>query len=298
MVNATATNISEFGLSDVDNSISAVGTAAREQMNAVGTAAREQMNAVGTAAREQMNAVGTAAGEQMNAVGTAARGCIDAGVTGIRSKIKDPVSCITHLVSAVCALLFSPVRCVRAASHGAGRSDIIALAIFVLSMVLLYSASASYHGFRLKGEAGLVLKRLDHMMIFVLIAGTYTPICVCAMKEQGIRLLITVWSLASAGMLFKLFWVTCPKWISSVIYITMGWVVVFAMPKLIPAVNTATLVWLYAGGVIYTIGGVLYALKLIKFNSSHTLWGSHEIFHLFVMGGSLCHFIFMFRYVL
>ena len=235
--------------------------------------------------------VSSAAINHINTVSASTRNCIDSGVRSAKSVLKDPVSCITHLISAIAAVMFAPALFVRAGLSGAAASDMIALGIFVLSMVLLYSASASYHGFRVEGHAAMVLKRLDHMMIFVLIAGTYTPICVCAMKEQGVRLLIVVWSLAAVGMIFKLCWVTCPKWISSVIYIAMGWVVIFAMPKLIPAVSTQTLAWLYAGGIIYTIGGIIYALKLLKFNSAHQLWGSHEIFHLFVMAGTICHFI-------
>ena len=206
-------------------------------------------------------------------------------------RAKDPVSALTHFIGCVCAILFTPVLLIHASSAGASMTDLIALSIFMLSMISLYGASASYHCFLLGGEAGMRLKRLDHMMIFVLIAGTYTPICVCAMEKEGTILLCVVWGIAIAGMMFKLMWVTCPKWISSIMYIAMGWVVVFAMPSLIPHVSTSTLVWLYTGGVIYTVGGIIYALKLIRFNSRKSMWGSHEIFHLFVMAGSICHFI-------
>ncbi|MCR5595502.1 MAG: hemolysin III family protein [Lachnospiraceae bacterium] len=204
---------------------------------------------------------------------------------------KDPVSALTHFIGCIAAIVFTPVLLIHASDNGASMKDLIALSIFMLSMISLYGASASYHGFNVPGEAGLRLKRLDHMMIFVLIAGTYTPICVCAMGTGGVTLLCVIWSIAFAGMCFKLLWVTCPKWVSSVIYISMGWVVIFAMPTLIGSVSTVSLVWLYAGGVIYTIGGIIYALKLIRFNDRDSLWGSHEIFHLFVMAGSLCHFI-------
>ncbi len=207
------------------------------------------------------------------------------------SSLRDPVSCITHLLSAIASVITAPVLFVHAAAGGAGRKDMAAVAVFILSMILLYGASASYHGFPLAGEPLLILKRLDHMMIFVLIAGTYTPVCICGMKEQGTRLLTVVWLLAAAGILFKLLWVTCPRWVSSAIYISMGWVVVFAMPGLIGSISSISFLWLLAGGIIYTIGGVIYALKLFKFNASHSMWGSHEIFHLFVMAGTICHFI-------
>lgn len=211
------------------------------------------------------------------------------------SGLKDPVSCLTHLAGAVAALICTPLLLAHAWTGGAGAGDMAALSVFMISMILLYSASASYHGFRLQGSKGMALKRFDHTMISVLIAGTYTPVCVCAMKERGRTLLVVIWMLAFAGVMFKLFWVTCPKWLSSTIYIAMGWSVVFAMPVLINSVSMRTLVWLYAGGVIYTIGGVIYALKLIDFNSRDSLWGSHEIFHLFVLGGSICHFICIYQ---
>ncbi len=206
-------------------------------------------------------------------------------------RAKDPVSALTHFIGCIVSVFFTPVLLIHAMGSGATVTDLIALSVFMLSMISLYGASASYHCFDLAGEAGMRLKRLDHMMIFILIAGTYTPICVCAMGHEGMVLLSVVWGIAFAGMIFKLIWVTCPKWVSSVIYISMGWVVIFAMPQLISHVSTSVLVWLYTGGVIYTIGGIIYALKLIRFNKRGSMWGSHEIFHLFVIAGSICHFI-------
>jgi len=210
-------------------------------------------------------------------------------------KAKDPMSALTHFLGFVFAILFTPVLLVHAAETYHTFSDMVSLSIFMISMVLLYGASASYHSFSLEGEAGMRLKRLDHMMIFILIAGTYTPICTIVLGKTGIVLLSVVWGFAIVGMLFKLLWVTCPKWISSVIYISMGWVVIFAMPTLVKTLNTTSFIWLFAGGVIYTVGGVIYALKLANFNSRNSLWGSHEIFHLFVLGGSFCHFICIYK---
>ena len=218
-------------------------------------------------------------------------------VPDLRSLLKDPVSCLTHAIACVAAVFASPFLLIHAADQGIGRTGLISLAVFMLSMIMLYGASATYHAVKLPGEAGMIFKRIDHMMIFVLIAGSYTPVCICALGNKGRLLLGAVWAIGIAGMLFKLFWVTCPKWLSSVIYIGMGWVVIFAMPALIPAVSKAAFFWLLGGGIIYTIGGIIYALKLVKFNSRGSLWGSHEIFHLFVMAGSLCHYISMWQLV-
>jgi hemolysin III len=113
-------------------------------------------------------------------------------------------------------------------------------------------------------------------------------------KELGYPLLAAVWSIAAIGILIKFFWVTCPKWFSSVLYIAMGWICIFVFGELWDTLPQAAFLWLLAGGVIYTVGGVIYALKCPVFNGRHKWFGSHEIFHLFVMAGSICHFVFMY----
>ena len=115
--------------------------------------------------------------------------------------------------------------------------------------------------------------------------------------KRGYTLLAVVWGIAIVGMTIKALWITCPKWFSSVIYIAMGWVCVFVFGPLLNTLPVGAFLWLLGGGVVYTIGGVIYALKLPIFNSKHKNFGSHEVFHLFIMGGSICHFIFMFLYV-
>lgn len=137
------------------------------------------------------------------------------------------------------------------------------------------------------------------MMIFVLIAGSYTPVCLLAIPGMtGYILLAVVWIIALLGMGFKYFWVYCPKWISSVLYIALGWACVFAFPQLLNTLSTGCFLWLLAGGLIYTAGGVIYALKLSAFENRHINFGCHEIFHLFVMVGSFCHYIVMYVYLL
>ena len=106
-----------------------------------------------------------------------------------------------------------------------------------------------------------------------------------------------VWGIALVGIVINAFWISCPKWFSSLIYIAMGWACVLAFSQIVQALPPAAFGWLLAGGIIYTIGGVIYALKLPIFNSKHKNFGSHEIFHLFVMGGSLCHYVMMYGFV-
>ena len=140
--------------------------------------------------------------------------------------IKDPGSALTHFIGMILAGLAATPLLVLAAKDG-GRYAVPALAIFAASMILLYGASTTYHTFNISEKVNKVLRKIDHMMIFILIAGSYTPICVIPLRDTvGIPLLILVWAVAIAGMLIKAFWITCPKWFSSTIYIAMGWLCV------------------------------------------------------------------------
>ena len=183
-------------------------------------------------------------------------------------------------------------------AHG-NTTNMLAMAIFAGSMILLYGASTAYHSVTRVSEKVLrTFRKIDHMMIFVLIAGSYTPVCLIVLGgKMGYSLLAIVWGTALVGMIVKACWITCPKWFSSVIYIAMGWTCLLVFGTLWNTLPHAAFGWLLAGGIIYTIGGIIYALKLPVFDSLHKSFGSHEIFHLFVMGGSICHFIFMYNYV-
>ncbi len=211
--------------------------------------------------------------------------------------IREPGSAITHFIGMMLAVFASVPLLVKAGATSGGQ-EFTAMTIFMASMILLYGASTAYHSVNLTGKALAVFRKLDHMMIFVLIAGSYTPVCLIVLGGNlGYTLLALVWGIALVGMMIKACWITCPKWFSSVIYIAMGWVCVFAFRQLLSSLPTAAFLWLLAGGIIYTVGGVIYALKLPLFNSRHRDFGSHEVFHLFVMAGSVCHFIFMYFFV-
>lgn len=212
-------------------------------------------------------------------------------------KIRDPWSAFTHFIGMLLALFATAPLLVRAALSGE-MMHVYAMSVFMLSMILLYAASATYHAFGIGDRLYIILKKIDHMMIPVLIAGTYTPICLITLRDGiGPVLLVTVWGMALVSILVKAFWVTCPKWFSSVLYIAMGWLCIMGMGSIMQELSEPAFFWLLTGGLLYTAGGVIYALKLPLFNSRHKAFGSHEIFHLFVMGGSLCHYIVMFGYV-
>ena len=213
-------------------------------------------------------------------------------------QIKDPGSAITHFIGMMMAI-FAAVPLLLKAAYEPSPTYLASLSVYIVSLILLYAASTTYHTFNISKKVNTILKKIDHMMIFVLIAGSYTPVCLLVLRgKTGIILLSIVWSIAIVGILIKAFWVYCPKWVSSVLYIGMGWTCVLAITKILDALSPAAFGWLLAGGIIYTIGGIIYALKLPIFNSRHKNFGSHEIFHLFVMGGSTCHFIFMYAFVL
>ena len=210
--------------------------------------------------------------------------------------IREPGSAITHFIGCLMALIAASPLLIKA--HG-NATYMLAMTIFATSMVLLYAASTIYHSIcHVSTKVLRNFQKLDHMMIFVLIAGSYTPVCMIILGGRiGYTLLALVWGIAVAGIIVKGLWITCPKWFSSVLYISMGWVCVLAFGKIIAALPRQAFGWLLAGGIIYTAGGVIYAMKLPIFNQKHRYFGSHEIFHLFVMGGSLCHYIMMYAFV-
>lgn len=216
----------------------------------------------------------------------------------ILTKIKDPGSAITHFIGMLMAV-FAGIPLILKAASELKAIPLLSAIIYISSMILLYFASTIYHTFDISEKINRRLKKFDHMMISVLIAGSYTPICLLVLeKPLGYFLLALVWSFAVIGILIKAFWINCPKWFSSVLYIGMGWTCVLAFTQILNALSPAAFAWLLAGGIIYTIGGIIYALKLPIFNNKHKHFGSHEIFHLFVMGGSACHFIVMYVFVI
>ncbi len=221
---------------------------------------------------------------------------MDLSVSPVPFRPRDPLSALTHGIALLATLPAAPPLLIRALHQGASAVTVGALGLFLLSMALLYAASTAYHSY-VGPEANIKrLKKLDHTMIFYLIAGSYTPVCLTFLRSHtGTVLLALVWALALAGTVFKLCWVTCPRWVSSVIYIAMGWSCLIAMPQILAALPAAGFLWLLLGGVLYTVGGVLYALKPKCLAGK--AFGIHEIFHVFVMLGSVCHYVFMYLYV-
>lgn len=211
--------------------------------------------------------------------------------------LRDPASAITHGIGLLLTLCGAAPLLIKAVSLGTAFAA--AMLVFILTMALMYAASSLYHSVTLSDKAIQWFRRVDHSAIFVFIAGSYTPVCLLILEPRyGLPLLAALWAVTAAGILTKFLWITCPKWFSSVIYIAMGWFCVFCIKPLLHALTLPALLWLLAGGIFYTVGGVIYTLRLPLFNARHKNFGTHEIFHVFVMLGTLCHYLFMYWYVL
>lgn len=216
-------------------------------------------------------------------------------------KIKDPVSGFSHLIGALFSIAGLVLLIIYASLYGEGAWDIVSFTIFGVGLVLLYTFSSLYHLLNL-GETGTrVFKKFDHIMIYILIAASYTPICLGPLRGAwGWSIFGIVWGLAILGTILTAIWIKAPRWLTTSIYIAMGWLVIVMLYPLIKTfyeLNAlSSLWWLLIGGIFYTIGGVIYGLKKAPFTTKH--FGFHEIFHLFVMLGSFCQFWFIFRYLL
>lgn len=204
-----------------------------------------------------------------------------------------PWSAITHGIGAVLALFAGIALLIKA------QGDTVALlsfAIYALSMVVLYTASCLYHSLNTSIPKRLALRKLDHCSIYLLIAGSYTPICLVALKGTiGAILISVIWIFAAVGIVLTLVKLDIPRWVCTAIYIIMGWLAIFAISPLSKVISTIGLVWLITGGIIYTIGGVLYAVKWP--GRDNPKFGCHEIFHVFILLGSVCHFMLMYTVI-
>lgn len=212
-------------------------------------------------------------------------------------KVKDPISALTHFIGFLAVIPIFIMLMLRAKAE-ASELHMIGFAVFGISLLMLYGASTIYHTFELPPEKTNLLRRIDHMMIFVLIAGTYTPICLVSLHGTwGWTLLVAIWAFALFGLLLKIFWMGAPRWLSTLIYVVMGWLAVFAFVPLEKAVSWKGIGMLLAGGIAYTVGAVIYGLKKPNISMLKN-FGFHEIFHVFVLVGSGIHIAFMFQYVL
>lgn len=216
-------------------------------------------------------------------------------------KIKDPVSGFTHLFGAVLSVAGLVFLIIYACLFGEGAWDIVSFSIFGTALILLYTFSSLYHLLNLKETGTRVFRKFDHIMIYIFIASSYTPICLGPLRGGwGWTIFGIIWGIAILGTILTAVWINAPRWLTTALYIAMGWTVIIAiypMIKTFASLNAlGSLLWLLAGGIFYTIGGILYGLKWPHFKNKY--FGFHELFHIIIMLGTLCHFIFIFCYLL
>jgi hemolysin III len=203
------------------------------------------------------------------------------------SKLREPFNGLSHLGGAIAAFVGQIALLIAGWS---GTAKVVSVAVYGLSLIAMFSASAAYHMAKVKPATLKILRKLDHSAIFLLIAGTYTPFCINAFTgffRWG--LLALIWAIAFGGILVKVFYVNAPRWLNTVMYVIMGWLCIMAAPQMRSVLPVSAIVWLIIGGVTYTIGAVVYATKI--FNFVPNKFGFHEVWHIFVLLGALAHFV-------
>ena len=213
----------------------------------------------------------------------------------VLKNLREPMNGFTHFIGILLSVI-ATILLINLSMNPFKSSHLISFIVFGFGMILLYTTSTLYHWLKLSEAGILKLRKADHIMIFIYISATYTPICIIALNGTlGWSLLAAVWGIALAGIIIKLFWMNAPRWLSTVIYLLMGWLAVVVIYPLIDTLQTGALMWLLTGGLFYTIGAVIYALK--KPDPFPGILGFHEIFHLFVIAGSFSHFWMIYKYI-
>jgi hemolysin III len=207
-------------------------------------------------------------------------------------RIREPVNGVSHLVG----LLLAGAGTILLLRLAREPGQLVAFAIYGATLILLYGASTLYHTLPLAERPLRALRTLDHIAIYFLIAGTYTPVALITLDSAlGWTILGTVWLIALAGIPFKLFFLDAPVWLSTATYLGMGYLALVAVVPIARAVSLGGLAWLIAGGIAYTIGAVVYARQ--RPDPFPGRFGHHEIWHLLVLAGSGCHYAFMVYHV-
>jgi len=208
-------------------------------------------------------------------------------------KLKDPLSGLTHFIGILLAIAGMIVLIVKSNNP----RQIVGFSIYGAGTILMYTFSTIYHWLPLRETGTRILRKLDHIMIFVCIASVYTPVTLIVLRGAwGWTLFGLVWGIAVLGIVFKAIRINSPRWLSAGIYVVMGWVGVVAFYPLLKVFPLAAFAWLLGGGLAYTVGAVIYSRQ--RPDPWPNVFGFHEIFHVFILLGSFCHFVMMYKYVL
>ena len=214
----------------------------------------------------------------------------------LNTYLLEPVNSITHGLGA----LFSAVGMVVLIFLSWGQPlYVVSFGVYGLSSVLLYVASSLYHGLKVAPRRRRMLLRLDHIGIYALIAGSYTPLALLVLKTYSPLLswafFWLVWSLATLGIIFKLWWLDAPVWLSTGLYLLLGWLALGIMPVLLQTLSAGGLLLLFLGGLLYSVGAVIFAVERPNFYPG--VFGHHELWHLFVLAGGACHYLLLLIYL-
>ncbi len=208
--------------------------------------------------------------------------------------VREPFNTYSHLLGAIAAIILLVYLIINSLSDpGWSR---VAFVVYGITVFLMFFSSAIYHAINVSFKTEERYRMIDHIMIYLVIAGTYTPICVILLDGSWqIGMLIGIWSFALIGVLKKIFWMSAPRWFSTILYLLMGWVSVIIFPKLWALLPHWFSYWIGIGGLFYTVGAIIYGIK--KPNPFPGKFGFHEIWHLFVLGGAFSHFWAIYKFL-
>ncbi|MBE0687176.1 MAG: hemolysin III family protein [Anaerolineaceae bacterium] len=211
----------------------------------------------------------------------------------LNSKLREPISALTHLSAA----LFSLIGLIALVYFGWGDlQKTVTFIIYGISLILMFTASGTYHMVNARDSIILNLRKLDHSAIYLLIAGTYTPICMhffSGFWQYG--MLIVIWSLAIIGITVKLFVINAPRWITAGVYLVMGWLAIMGVQEILRTLPPGAIIWLVLGGLFYSFGAIIYITKFMDFLPGK--FGFHEVWHIFVILGAFSHYFLILRFI-
>lgn len=205
----------------------------------------------------------------------------------LKDKLRDPVNGLTHLGAAILAF-FGLIVLISMAWGNI--TELVSVLVYGISLILMFAASATYHMTISTPKLIAILRKVDHAAIYLLIAGTYTPFCLTAFSgfwKWG--LLSIIWALALIGVGIKVFIIRVPRWVNAGVYLIMGWLVIAAIGEMLKTLSPLTINWLIIGGVIYTLGAIVYITKKLDFRPG--IFGFHEVWHVFVIIAAAAHYI-------
>lgn len=207
---------------------------------------------------------------------------------------REPFNTYSHLIGAIVAIIWTVALMLNASESSLWHK--LSFLIYGITVFSMFSSSAIYHSINVSFKREEFFRLIDHIMIYLVIAGSYTPICAIVLEgDWRLWMLTGIWLFALFGVLKKIFWLNAPRWFSTLLYLLMGWIAVIIFPQIWELLPHGFAYWIAIGGLCYTIGAIIYVIE--KPNPKPETFGFHEIWHIFVMGGAFSHFWAIFYYL-